>query len=148
MSPEDAWEFYTKGFYGPGAPPEITTQPASVESYVNPDSTWTMSVTAGGTTPLIYQWYKDGQSVEGATNRTITGSFTEADAGSYYVTIINDYGNCNEQSRPSYAEDSRIRKSYEGVLAAMNPFALLALGRKYWFSLLRSTSMAEWRIHC
>lgn len=127
MSPEDAWEFYTKGFYGPGAPPEITTQPASVESYVNPDSTWTMSVTAGGTTPLIYQWYKDGQAIEGATNRTVTGYFTAAEAGSYYVTVNNDYGTATSDTAQVTL---RIPdpKSYEGVLSAMNPFAYWRLG--------------------
>lgn len=127
MSPEDAWEFYTKGFYGPGAAPEITTQPVSVESYVNPDATWTMSVVSGGTTPLIYQWYKGGQAIEGATNRTITGYFTEADAGSYYVTINNDYGTATSDTAQVTL---RIPdpKSFEGVISAMNPFAYWRLG--------------------
>jgi len=127
MSAEDAWEFYSKGFYGPGAAPEITTQPASIESYLNPDATWTMSVTAGGTLPLVYQWYKDGSAIEGATDRIITGHFAEADVGSYYVTISNDYG-----TEMSDTVQVTLRtpdpKSYEGVLAAMNPFAYWRLG--------------------
>lgn len=129
MSAEDAWEFYSKGFYGPGAAPEVTTQPVSVESYLNPDASWTLSIAAGGTSPLHYQWYKDGQPVEEGTSRTLSGVFTEENVGAYYVMVVNDYGTATSEAANVTLRTPDPR-SYEGVLAAMEPFAYWRLGEK------------------
>ncbi|MFO1449473.1 MAG: pectinesterase family protein [Opitutaceae bacterium] len=72
-------------------PPVITTQPASI--ILNPGQPGTLGVQATGTSPLAYQWKKDGANVTGATGPTLTlASASTADAGSYTVSITNAYG--------------------------------------------------------
>ncbi|MBR5737640.1 MAG: hypothetical protein IKX90_03635 [Verrucomicrobia bacterium] len=129
MTSDDIQEFYFKGFYGPGAAPEITIQPVSVESYENPDATWTMSVTAGGTSPLSYQWYKGGTAIEDATSNTITGYFTEEYAGSYYVVVSNNYGSAKSDNATVTLRNPDPN-SYEGVVVALNPYAYWRFGEK------------------
>lgn len=71
--------------------PRITAQPSS--KTVSAGSSATFSVTASGTAPLTYQWYKDGVAVSGATSSTLTvSSVTSAKAGGYYVTVTNGSG--------------------------------------------------------
>lgn len=71
--------------------PKITTQPSS--QYVNSGSSVTLAVTASGTPPLIYQWYKDSSAITGANTSiyTIT-SAAITDSGSYNVIISNSLG--------------------------------------------------------
>jgi len=46
-----------------------------------------------GSTPLAYQWYKDGAAIDGATNATFAIDVVLAgDAGTYYVEISNATG--------------------------------------------------------
>jgi Immunoglobulin domain len=72
--------------------PEITTQPASQSVSVGESATF--SVVATGTTPLTYQWLKNGTAIAGAT----AGSYTTPAAGStdngatFKVTITNAAG--------------------------------------------------------
>ena len=73
-------------------PPVIVTQPAPIQVAVS--STGSMSVSASGTAPLSYQWYKDtaggGTLVSGGTGATL--AFTNAspaDSGSYSVVVTN-----------------------------------------------------------
>ena len=55
--------------------------------------TVTFSVTAGGTTPLSYQWYKDGASISGATAQTYALAAAQpSDAGNYYAVVFNAAG--------------------------------------------------------
>jgi hypothetical protein len=51
-------------------PPAITSQPAN--QTVDVGQSATLSVTAGGTDPLSYQWLKDGKILTGATNSAYT----------------------------------------------------------------------------
>ena len=71
--------------------PTITTQPKS--QTVTEGSSATFSVTATGTAPLSYQWYKGSSKIGGATKSsyTISGAKT-SDAGSYTVTVSNTAG--------------------------------------------------------
>lgn len=72
-------------------PPAITLQPVSQSAPVG--GTLTFSVTATGTTPLSYQWRKDGMGLTGATSATITISSVQArDTGSYDVVVGNPAG--------------------------------------------------------
>jgi hypothetical protein len=89
-------------------PPYITAQPVGGQS-VNPTngSVVKFSVTAGGNSPLAYQWYfNNSASYSGATTLvdnvthytnsttsqvTIT-NLTTADTGYYFVVITNNYG--------------------------------------------------------
>ena len=72
-------------------PPFLVTQPQSTAG-LEGDSV-TLSVAAGGTAPLQYQWFKDGQPVPGATTPIFEIPFLlEADAGTYRVEISNAFG--------------------------------------------------------
>ncbi len=71
--------------------PSITTPPASAT--VATGGSVVFTVTASGTAPLSYQWYKGGIAVTGATtsNYALTG-VQAADAGTYTVTVTNSAG--------------------------------------------------------
>jgi hypothetical protein len=72
--------------------PTITTPPASITVTVG--QTASFSVTASGTAPLTYQWYKNGTAIAGATSTTYTTPATVAgDSGSLFtVTVTNTAG--------------------------------------------------------
>jgi len=75
-----------------GSPlPEITEQPQSV-SFQTIEATYTFDVTANSFEPLSYQWYDDGEVIEGATQDTLTLSGEDL-AGPYYVTVSNSWAN-------------------------------------------------------
>ena len=52
----------------------------------------TFSVTTSGTTPLTYQWRKNGKNITGATARTytITPAVTKADNGARYSVVVSN----------------------------------------------------------
>jgi hypothetical protein len=59
-----------------------------------------LEVAASGTAPLAYQWFKNGQALDGATNETFTiSSATPADAGDYTVRVSNEVN--EETSAPA-----------------------------------------------
>jgi hypothetical protein len=71
--------------------PEITSSPQNVELFVG--DKLDLSVTATGTPPLNYQWYKDGEPIPGAALPQLTiPSVTEVDAGVYTVVVSNTAG--------------------------------------------------------
>ena len=71
--------------------PSITTQPKS--QTVNEGNSATFSVTATGTAPLSYQWYKGSSKISGATSASYTiSSAKTSDAGSYTVVVSNTAG--------------------------------------------------------
>ena len=66
--------------------PSITTQPQS--QTVAAGQSVTFSVSATGTAPLSYQWYKDGATISGATSSSYSISNVQtANAGTYVVTV-------------------------------------------------------------
>ena len=53
----------------------------------------TFSVTAAGSAPLLYQWFKDNSLLSGANGSSYTiGSVKASDAGTYMVMINNTHG--------------------------------------------------------
>ncbi len=71
--------------------PTITTQPAS--QTVNAGANVAFTVAATGTSPLAYQWQKDGVNISGATGSTLTlNSVTGTSAGTYQVIVSNSAG--------------------------------------------------------
>lgn len=72
-------------------PPVITQQ--SVDVTVNEGTSFSLSITATGTEPLAYQWFKDGAEIEGATASVyeVTTAQT-SDSGSYTVRVSNEAG--------------------------------------------------------
>jgi len=71
--------------------PLITSQPASQEREAGQSVTF--SVTATGTPPLGYRWWKDGAPLVEAISSSLTlTNLQSADAGSYAVVVSNFYG--------------------------------------------------------
>ena len=75
-----------------GQAPTITSQPAP--QTVTVGQTATFSVIASGTSPLLYQWRKNGTVISGATGATYTTPATTAgDNGSgFSVVVSNSFG--------------------------------------------------------
>ncbi|MDP6794196.1 MAG: immunoglobulin domain-containing protein [Verrucomicrobiota bacterium] len=72
-------------------PPVIVTQP--VGGRADMGGTFTFEVIATGTEPMSYEWYFDGEAVEGGTGSTLNlTDLEEANAGDYYVTVSNAVG--------------------------------------------------------
>lgn len=75
--------------------PIITGQPQSIA--VTSGQGFTLSVTASGS-DLVYQWFKNGSALSGATSSLYTvGNAALADAGSYTVTASNLNGTATSQ---------------------------------------------------
>ena len=79
------------------APVTIVTQP---QSRLAPTGTSvTFAVTATGTTPITYQWFKNGQKITGATSATYgVSSAGESDTGGYQVQVSNPTGDLISQT--------------------------------------------------
>ena len=70
-------------------PVGITVQPAATIVRSEPES-FTLSVTVTGTTPVSYAWIHNGNTINGATNDSLTISpTTTADTGMYSVCASN-----------------------------------------------------------
>jgi hypothetical protein len=75
----------------PGTPPSITTQPAGQLAATGESVTF--QVVASGSSPLSYQWRKDGNAVSGATSPSYhIASVATTDAGDYRVVVSNPVG--------------------------------------------------------
>ena len=71
--------------------PSVTQQPASAT--VTAGAAISFSVTASGTAPLTYQWYKGVAAISGATTATYSIAAAQtADAGSYTCVVSNSVG--------------------------------------------------------
>jgi hypothetical protein len=76
---------------GSDAEPYMLVTP--VGGTANAGEDFTLSATAGGTSPLAYQWQLDGNDVAGATNSSLTlSNLTPRQAGSYRVVVTNLLG--------------------------------------------------------
>ena len=71
--------------------PTITSQPVDLQKVLGDPAVF--SVTAQGTEPLSYQWFKGTDPIPGATANQLTlTSVSQADSAGYFVTISNPYG--------------------------------------------------------
>lgn len=78
-------------------PPFITSQPTNQTVSVGDVATFT--VTAGGTSPLTYQWQFNGTNISGATAATLViNNVITNNAGNYSVLIANAAGFTNSVS--------------------------------------------------
>jgi len=69
-------------------PPTITTQPMS--QTVTAGGNVNFSVTATGSEPMLYRWYRDGVEISGATNSSLTiNGVQPSDSGGYRASVIN-----------------------------------------------------------
>ena len=68
------------------------TQPPQGGSFV-PGTSITLTVTAGGSQPLTYQWQRNGSPISGATSASLTLSpLGSNDTGDYRVVVTNPFG--------------------------------------------------------
>jgi len=73
------------------APPSLLTQPLS--QTVGVGSNLTLTVTANGTAPIAYQWWKDGNLVTNQTNASLNLTNVQTtDSGGYSVVLTNSLG--------------------------------------------------------
>ena len=71
--------------------PLIAVQPVSQLAQLG--QTATLSVTAAGTAPFAFQWWRDGAALAGDTGASLTLTNLQAtDAGDYSVVVSNQYG--------------------------------------------------------
>lgn len=76
---------------GGGSLPIIVTHPANVTSYRGTVASF--GVAADSTTPVTYQWYKDGAPIANATNTTLDFSDLKlSDAGEFKARASNSRG--------------------------------------------------------
>lgn len=76
---------------GFGTAPAITTQPQAI--FVGSGLNASLSVVATGSSPVGYQWYKDGVAIAGARSPQLDIVYaTAADAGEYIVAVANAAG--------------------------------------------------------
>jgi hypothetical protein len=74
-----------------GEAPWMVSQPASQVAFCGREATFTAA--AGGTSPLAYQWFKDGTPLAGATGPALAlANVKGTDAGNYTVSISNAFG--------------------------------------------------------
>ncbi|MGJ3242345.1 MAG: immunoglobulin domain-containing protein [Opitutales bacterium] len=77
--------------------PRITTPLDDRE--VTPGAAVNFSVTASGTEPFQYAWTRDGVTVSGEDQATLAlPDVTEADAGTYRVTVSNAFGTASSSA--------------------------------------------------
>lgn len=77
---------------GMSEPPVIVTQPAA-KTVVNRGASVTLTVSATGSSPLLYQWTLWGAPIPGATGSSYTIPAVQAEhAGKYRVIVRNDGG--------------------------------------------------------
>ena len=78
--------------------PSITTQPSNQTVFAGQKATF--SVSANGTSPLSYQWRKNGTAISGATSASYTTpAETTSDTGALFsVVVSNSVGNVTSNS--------------------------------------------------
>lgn len=88
---------YTKAYIAPAKPPRIVTQTVSQNLWEG--DPLNLSVSALGTPPLSYQWFKDGVEIAGATNAVYSLSAAPLQAaGSYTVEVRNEVGSVTSEA--------------------------------------------------
>lgn len=83
---------YKSVTFTPDLRPVITTQPASWSAVVGDNVSF--NVTASSTSPLTYQWLKNGASLAGQTADSLTLNAVDLTASNttYQCIVANDYG--------------------------------------------------------
>ena len=79
--------------FGRGAPlaPSIHIHPVGTE--LTPGAAYRLEAAAGGSTPLSFQWQKDGTNLTGAVGTSLSlSNITTGDAGSYAIVVANASG--------------------------------------------------------
>lgn len=82
---------------GLAAPPVITSEPQGMR--LEAGSPLSLSTAANGSSPLTYQWFKNGAAISGATATTFSITSTlVSDSAAYSVKVTNGYGNATSSA--------------------------------------------------
>ncbi len=74
-----------------GIPPSLSSQPQSLTLFEGRKARF--AVTAAGSAPLSYQWFKNGNAISNATNTTLLFyPVSTNNQGSYTVVVTNKFG--------------------------------------------------------
>ncbi|MBM3864200.1 MAG: hypothetical protein FJ385_09700, partial [Verrucomicrobia bacterium] len=80
-----------------GVAPVVTGQPTAVN--IDLGDPWQLTATHQGAGPITFQWFKNGEALEGATSAALAVTSASAeDAGSYALQISSPYGTTTTQS--------------------------------------------------
>jgi lysophospholipase L1-like esterase len=82
-----------------GAAPQVYQQPTS--RLVNAGASTSFSVSATGPSPLSYQWRRNGQPIDGATNQWLDVSPVGAGNGGTYDVVVTTPGGMTATSLPA-----------------------------------------------
>ncbi|MDB4341743.1 immunoglobulin domain-containing protein [bacterium] len=94
LQPEEIEELYGRRTAGP---PEITSHPQSRTVYSGKDTFF--SVAANGREPISFQWFKDGEAIEGEDFEKLElMEITEDDAGVYHAVATNSEGSATSNN--------------------------------------------------
>ncbi len=75
----------------PPVPPSITAQPAGFTNWVGLSGS--VNVSASGSLPLSFQWFRNGAKIDDATGPAISfASLLGDETGNYMVVVTNNYG--------------------------------------------------------
>lgn len=126
-----------------GKAPKIFAQPTGPSSTFYSGDVLTLTVDAGGTAPLQYQWKKNNVDIPGATSSTYTKSgTTAADSGSYTVVVKNGSGQVVSDpvaltvetlSTPSVGTTLNGRTLYQGGAFSFSVDAAGGALTYYWY---------------
>jgi len=109
-----------------GGAPSIAAQPQPVT--VSVYETASISVTAGGTTQLYYQWLFDGTNISGATSSTLTiSNVMQTNLGTYAVVVSNVFGLVTS-SNATLSMYPFINTPFTGVVTDWGSNATLSVG--------------------
>ncbi len=132
-SPDDAgnWVLVATNLYGTATSdtvtvavnqiPLIVTDLSPTTSTVYEGTRVELSVIAGGATPLIYRWYKDGVIIAGATSASLTASNLTVGLSGYSVTVSNQYSPPVAKSSTNYMNVVATPDAYTTVVVADGP---------------------------
>ena len=94
LQPEEIEELYGRRTAGP---PEITSHPQSRTVYSGEETFF--SVAANGREPISFQWFKDGEAIEGEEYETLElVEITEDGAGVYHAVATNSEGSATSNN--------------------------------------------------
>lgn len=101
--------------------PLITTDLSPATNSVYAGTPITLSIVAGGANPLVYQWYRNGTALTGATNASLIASNLTAGNFGYNVTVSNQFSPPVARSQTNYQSVIATPDAYTAVVAAGSP---------------------------
>lgn len=125
------------------APPVITSDISDTDVFQG--ATLRLAVVVEGAAPLSYQWKKDGEPIEAATNPQLEITLVEAsDAGEYAVDVSSPFGNAASAAAqvavnpapaiPLFVEQPVDTNSPRGSSVSLDGLAVAEEGVTYqWF---------------